>query len=631
MSAIAGIYSRHGAPIDRRLLEELSIALRQRGPDGESFTFMERVAMLHRPFHLDRESRFTPQPLQGESGTLICWDGRLDNREDLHPHLQASLPTHSRALDYFLATYEAWGIDGFVRLVGDFAVAIWDPRQERLVLAADSMGLCPLYHHTTEDFVYWSSSARSLVEALGLEVELDEGYIADFLTEPNPTERSPFKKVRAVPGSHALVADREKVETRRYWQIDPHREIRYRRQEDYQNHFREVFDEAVACRLQTDAPVFAELSGGLDSSSIVCVGDLLRRDGRVSAPDIHTVSYVYDTSPAADERPYMREIEEQRGRQGIHIRDEDHPILSPIPPELKADLPSSQVSFHGRRTALVDAMKEKGARVVLRGEAGDQLFWGDLGKAPFDLADYLRYGRLLKLLQTCRGWSRVLRVPFLKMLWQGACWPLLPRWLQAKTFFLEPQGEWLDRDFVKRLDFEERLLGPRDDVGFRSPSNRRQYTLVRAATRLYALQLFAPNGHVEAYYPFLDRRLVEFALALPVEEKLRVGETRSVVRRSLKGVLPETVRTRQTKGGPTQAFQRALIREWPWLKELLTEPRVCDLGIVDRDAFAATMQRARHGVLTHPSLLLRTISLELWLRSFETDVASSVRHEKAAL
>lgn len=630
MSAIAGIYSRNGAPIDQGILERLSRALQQRGPDGERSICKDRVAMVHRPFHIDRESRFTRLPLVVDDGVVLSWDGRLDNRDELGEALGEDLPPNPRAVDLIYTAYRKWGLDGFARLIGDFAVCLWDPRKEQLVLAADSMGLRPLYYHTTRDFLFWSSSARSLVEVLGLGLDLDEVYIAHFLTEPNPSERSPFRSVRAVPGSHALTATGQGIQVQRYWKLDPDYEIRYRTDAEYEEHFRRVFREAVACRLQTDGPVFAELSGGLDSSSIVRMGDQILEESGATAPAIETISYVYDTSPNADERPYMRLVEEQRGRKGVHFADEEHPILSPIPPGFKTDLPSGQIGFHGRRNALRKAMQARGARVVLRGEAGDQVFWGDIGYAPFDLADHLKQGHLLTLMRSCRNWSRLRRTAFPKMFWQGACWPLLPRSIQARSFYLEPMGEWLDKRFVRRLELHKRLLGPKDDVGFRLPSNRRQYSLIRAGTRLYALQMYTPGGHLEAYYPFLDRRLVEFAMAIPVDQKLRVGETRSILRRSLKGILPEAVRIRRTKTGPGQAFQRALVREWHWLAELLDEPRICDFGIADRDAFAATMHRARHGLLDNTSQLLRTISLELWLRSFETPQSCPNVHPKSA-
>lgn len=617
MSALAGIYSPNTAP-DRSIVSKLSQTLQQRGPDGETIRATEQVAMLYRPFHIDRESRFTPQPVEAPDGVLLSIDGRLDNRHELRDALRDDLPDRPRTPDFFWAAYRKWGIDAFAHLIGDFAVALWDPSRDRLVLATDSLGLRPLYYYPQEGRVFWSSSARSLVEVLDLGLELDEAYIADFLTEPNPCERTPFRQVRAVPGGHALTVTGGDLQLHRIWQLDPGHEIRYPDDAEYEAHFREVFFQAVTSRLQTDSPVFAELSGGLDSSSIVCVADRVLGEGLATAPELHTVSYVYDTSPAADERPYMRLVEAQRGRQGIHVRDEDYPILMPLPPGFKTDLPSNQISFLGRRTALMETMREKGSRVVLRGEVGDQVFWGDIGYVPFDLADHLRQGKLWTLARECRNWSRVLRSTFPNVLWQGAIWPNLPRRLQAKTFYLEPEVEWLNPDLVRRMDFEIRMLGPQDDVGFRLPSNRRQYSLIKAGTRLHALQMYVPDGHIEGSYPFLDRRVVEFAMAIPVDQKIRLGETRSILRRSLKGILPEKVRTRRTKGGPTQAFQRALVREWPWLRRLLSEPRVCDFGIVEREPFVQAMHKARHGVLSHPSMLLRTISLELWLRSFES-------------
>ena len=118
-------------------------------------------------------------------------------------------------------------------------------------------------------------------------------------------------------------------------------------------------------------------------------------------------------------------------------------------------------------------------------------------------------------------------------------------------------------------------------------------------------------------YPYLDRRLLEFGLALPLEQKLRPHESRSIVRRALRGRVPASVLERRTKAGPTEAFQRAMVRERQWLSQLFAEPRLAEIGVIDAGIFRTSLERARHGLVSHPAQMHRTVSLELWLRSLE--------------
>jgi len=244
------------------------------------------------------------------------------------------------------------------------------------------------------------------------------------------------------------------------------------------------------------------------------------------------------------------------------------------------------------------------------------MFWSTPHPA-LPLADLIAQGQVVDLFRSCGEWSRALKWPFVRTLTQGACWALLPRRWQALTRHEARLGEWLDARFAKRTDLPARMLGMVDDLGFRLPSTSIQYRLVRKTFRLHVVEWCSSEGWVDVRYPYLDRRVIEFALAIPLEQCVRPFETRSLVRRALRGILPEPVRTRKTKAGPSEAFCRALVREWGWVSTLLKDPRVAAHGFVDRAAFLRALDRARHGVVTSMVQLLRTVSLEIWLRTLE--------------
>ena len=615
MSAIGGAYARSGAPVPRALLAGVSAALREMGPDGEGFAFAEPVGMIYRPFHTSRESRGVEEPLSA-GGYLLSLDGRLDNAAEVFAALGADAPAAPGSAHLVLAAYRRWGEEGFARLVGDFALSLWDPRDRRLLLCCDAMGRRPLYYHLAPDLLVWASRSRPLLPAAEGGLRLDDGYVADFLTN-RPSHTSPFSGIAALPGGHVLAVDATGHQLTRYWSVDPLREITYRTDGEYEEHFREVFREAVACRIPQDAPVFCELSGGLDSSSITCVADGVLRGRAGGAPPMHTLSYVFDRAATSDERAFITPVEERLGRRGIHVAEDDGAILRPVPEGIEPDVPTPELCFLARQDFVTREMSRRGARVLLNGMGGDQMFWSE-PPAGLALADLLSQGRVGQVLRDGVTWSRALRWPYPKTLWMGACWPLLPRRVRALTQRHNPPGEWLHPAFVKRLDVRDRSLDLADDLGFRLPSRALQHGLIQQSFRAFALEWYASAGYVDVRYPYLDRRLVEFTLAIPFEQKVRPGETRSVVRRALRGILPEEVRTRTSKAGPSEAFHRALAREWPWLSRLAEEPRVAEYGYVDAGALRTSLQRARHGVATNTAQLLRTLSLEIWLRTLES-------------
>ena len=613
MSALAGVYARRGAALPIQALARMSREMAWVGPDGEHTACTPPVAMTVRALQV-LPGALDAKPHETADGSLVSFTGRIDNA----PEVWRALGEPHRATPpglLALAAYRRWGVEGFGRLVGDFVLALWDARHGRMVLAVDAMGTVPLYYHLGTEHLLWASRCRPLLQAAGLGTELDDEFVANFLANL-PSPGSPFRGVSQLLGAHALVVEGDRAELLRYWRPDATRQLRYATDAGYEEHFHEVFDGAVAARMQTAGPVWCELSGGVDSTTILFAAERLMREGKVLAPELRTVSYVFDGATSSDERPYIGMAEKQLGRAGLHISEEEYPILAPLPADYLPDLPSNQICYLARQDRLARAMADDGARVVLSGVGGDQLFWSEPPEA-LPLADLAAERRVGELLRQCAVWSKALGWPFLKTLWVGGFFPLLPARWQAKLQRFNPMGEWVDAGFVERMGLDVRILGSRADVDFALPSSAFQYAMIQQTMRIYALERTHPGPYVEARYPYLDRRMVEFSLAIPLEQKVRPTESRSVVRRAFRDRIPERLRRRETKAGPTEAFQRAIIREWPRLSALFTDSRAAAYGYINGPAFVAAMSRVRHGVVVNPAQMHRTISLELWLRTLE--------------
>lgn len=626
MSGIAGIYGRHGQAVDLDELERIvaSPGMQQLAPGGYEGMSRPPVALAcGGGFQTGQSGQRVRSPHVTSDGLILTFEGQLHNGDEVRRALGVRRDLDSTHLDLVIGAYRRWGINGFAHLIGEFAFALWDPHSAHLILCRDSLGQHALYYHVGTDQLSWASRCRPLVDGLALPHTFDEEFIAAYLLGWK-SERSPFRDVLPVPAGHVIVAQHGRVEQQRYWTPDPNQYIRYSSDAEYGEHLARLLREAVRCRIDSVEPVFCELSGGLDSSAIVCIADQLCKTGEVPTPSIRTVSHVFDNAATADERPYIGMVEEHIGRRGLHISERECPILSALPSSLYADLPTGQLCYIARQDHVTQVMHQSGAHVLLSGIGGDQLFWSGPPEA-LPLADRFMARDYIAVVRQAGAWAGALRWPFLKTVWQGAIWPNLPERWRAATQSDDSIGEWLHPDFASRQDLRLRSIVGNGGGGFSRPSQSLQYRLIGQGTRTEALQWVSSVGHVDKRHPLLDRRIVEFALAVPIEQSVRPGRNRIVFRDALDGVLPEPIRQRYTKAGPSEALFRALAREWQPLTTMARGAAVAQHGFIRGDAFMAALKRARHGVITNQVQLQRTLALELWLRSLERGAGAQGR------
>ena len=616
MSAIGGISFFDGRSVDIRALIGLGEALAMRGPDGGRERALGPTGMAYRAFHTNRESRRETQPLATSRGHLLAWDGRLDNREDLIAALPGSFVRDRTDAAIVMMAFLKWGGSFLTRLVGDFALSLWDPDSRELLLARDAFGTRPLFYHLTPERILWSSELEPLLYAKGVNLEIDDEYIADYLVYEVGLDQTPYREIRAVPPGHSLIVREGRPRLRRFWSLDPRSEIRCRDDREYEECFRQLFRDSIKCRLRADAPVWSELSGGLDSSSIVCVADQLIESGDARSPGLTTVSYIYDESSTSNEGSFIRCVEEQRREVGTHLYEKEIGLAAPDANDSLYSVPSGLLCFSRLYDRLNREMRRTGSRVLLNGRGGDHLLWSDPGVAP-ELADLLARFDLSGLHRRIRAWSRAQKTAYLTLLWKSAVKPLLPSYLSERLQPEQALPPWIDPEFARRLNLGRRSREEEDVFGFDLPSGRSRAVQLLGAIRSIGAHNLRSVGCTEVSYPFLHRPLVEFLMAIPIDQLLRPGETRSLHRRALKALLPEKIVNRQGKKGPDEAFYRGVAREWPKLRPIISEARVCARGYMDQRALREAFDRARCGIEIHSYALLRTLSLEFWLRSLE--------------
>lgn len=616
MSALGGILNFDGKPVDERVLTTMSNALASNGPDGGGQYINGSIGVVYRAFWTNKESRQEQQPLVTNKGQVLAWDGRLDNRSELIAGLRDELFDNQGDAHLVMAAYRKWGAGFVSRLIGDFALSLWEPVSRTLLLARDHAGPRPLFYHRAGDEFIWASELRVLLALRGPQLEVNDEFVAGFLTSQTTSTVTPFKNVHAVLPGHVAIAHQGHIKVERFWGPDPNYEIRYRTDEQYEEHFRQLFREAVRCRMRVDGPVWTALSGGLDSSAITCMAHEVLKSGEAEASRMKTVSFVYDISSSSDERNFIEPVEEKIGAAGLHVRESEYPPLGLFPDQSRISFPDGIDLHFARHKALFEEMNRDGARVLLTGHGGDELLHS--GASPTsELKDLIAQRQPLRLHRALRNWCKSSRSSYMALLWEDGIVPSLPLRLQLlfdrRDHIKLPA--WINSGFINSLGLRERKFSTADVFGFKLPSARSQALGYLSVVKLVSKAAYRARGSIEVSHPYMHRPLVEFIHAIPLQQQLRPGETRSLMRRALKGLLPNKVLNRKTKRGPDEAMLRAISREWPQLERMFTKPRAETLGYVDSKTLLAGFERARHGQgNTNLSIM---ISLELWLRALE--------------
>jgi asparagine synthase (glutamine-hydrolysing) len=545
----------------------------------------------------------------------VTWDGRLDNTDELDRALGSS---SEHDLQRVALSYKRWGIDGFNRLLGDYALSLWDIGRRRLLLARDPMGVRPLFYTFENGVVTWGTTLEAVLAGSDAGDEIDEDWIAGYLAHAIDTSATPYRCMRAVPPGHAVVLEGGALADHIFYELKALPIVRLPDDRAYEERFAELFCEAVRCRLAGHSHVGAELSGGMDSSSIVCVADWLIRDGQAPTGELFTLSLVYERSPESDERPFIRSVEAHTGRPGVHIAETDAPPFTRIE-EILYHSPTERQCVNAQFRRMSAAMQARGARLLLSGLAGDHVVNSDV-EASLLLADQLASGQLRSFANAVKRWHEaqhdtypaLIAGAFLHVLTPGRRRRLVVRHSSELLNAVEPS-------FARRTGLAERFAARAGSNRERPPSKRAHVAAIRGAVQMvgWLYDYDAGPWRYQVAYPFLDRRLAEFCLSVPSEVLNRPGDTRSLHRRALRSWLPAEIATRRDKRSSSPALARELAAGWDRIEPLLRDPHVVRRGILRAPALHSALDVVRSGRLTTLPLLLKALALETWLRAHE--------------
>jgi asparagine synthase (glutamine-hydrolysing) len=612
LSVQFGFVNLDGGPLDSGRLRLATSLLAPYAPSGLTTSAAQDgfVLLGLLPTQGPPNEKLAPRQLRG--GQVLTWIGRLDNRLELLHQLSPSVEGNSPDKDIVAAAYEQLGAKCLPRILGDWALSLWDPGQRTLTLAKDFLGSVPLFCLHTENVVAWSSVLGPLLALLDGEPSLDLEYLAGWLSLYPATDRSPYAAIHSVPPASILTIRGRVVERTTFWNFDGTGTIRYRSDRDYEEHFRVLLAQAIRRRLRSASPILAELSGGMDSSSVVCMADRLFARGEAETPRIDTVSFYTDSEADWDEQTFFTEVEQQRGAKGFHIRLDPEAIFRLDSPSCPSPVPGSEFRDRKAIRQLEQYILAQGHRVVLSGLGGDEVLGGVPTPFP-ELEDLLARGHFLDLAHSLKVWALTQRKPWIHLLLESAR-GFLPSFL-ARVPPGRQSASWLCDEFLRchraavaGYPARLRLFGP-------FPSfQENEATLEVLRRQIGCMPLPAHPPH-EKRYPLLDRDLVSFLFAIPREQLVRPRQRRSLLRRALRGIVPDAVLDRKRKGFVSSSPLRQFSRNWARLVAFTTEMRASSLGIVDPARFRDAFERAREGREVSLPLLLRTLSLELWLQN----------------
>lgn len=621
MSGLAGVYCLDGRPADVGRLRRMIVAVAHRGPDGEGEWSDGAVALAHRAGHTTPESFEEKQPLLDETGAVcLTLDGRVDNRDALAAWLRSRgvLPRTPSDAELVLQAYALSDDECLTRIVGDFALAIWDGRRRRLLCARDPLGIRPLYYRLEGRTLLWGSELRQIVATLSGRPAPNEGVIGEYLSNRLVSlDETLYRGILRVPPGHVLTVEDARIRTRRYWDVDPEREIRYRDDDEYAEHFLTLFREAVSCRLRSAGPTAIFLSGGLDSSSIAGMAARLAREGRVPADAVET--YTLDFShPDADERRWVNDV---AATTGLRLRrlDADRVAI----PSLATQVAELQ-DFPDIPTAhpwglLYDEARRRGARTAIWGYGGDEWLTG----TPAHGADLLRRLRLRALARQLRDDLRACRrlggppVGLVDVL-QWCVYPLVPRAVKrlVRRVCRRDVPSWIAPGFARRISLQERLTPTIVAPAFPTLAQQAIYGQLRSgwsAAEYEMADRFESRRSMESRYPFNDRRLVEFALALPEDQRWRAAETKFILRRAARELLPPSVAGRAGKGDFTYLFAESI--EQAMGKGPQRRLRLVDAGFLRPQAVTEMHRHIRGGESRYLGPLWMILATECWYRA----------------
>jgi asparagine synthase (glutamine-hydrolysing) len=550
---------RNGKDVDSELMKKMNEKLSHRGPDGSKTWVNDNVGLGHQMLWTTPESLHEELPFE-EDDLVITSDARIDNRDELSEKLGIRDEEDVSDSYFILKAYEKWGDDCPDKLLGDFAFAIWDKKEEKLFCARDHMGVKPFYYYLDDDMFVFGTEIKALFCVEGVPREINELKVALYLIKDTFDKKNTFyKNIRILKAAYLSIISANEIKNRVYWKLNPKLQIKMNSEEDYANAFCEIFSKALVCRLRSQLPLGSELSGGLDSSSIVCMSQKILNETYFKK--INTFSRIFDETPESDERYYIKKVIDKY-EINSHLINVDN--ISPLKNINDILYYQDQPFYTPHITKQIKSYKkvqENNVRVLLSGHGGDEI----VSKGKNYLQELAVTRQFNKLGKEIKGLSNNLNKNKFNLLITRIIFPQTPYCLKKIMLYIlgSEKNFILNKDFLKKLGLSEEIQIRRLDCLNKKTAKEYQYYNINYGyheTVFGTIDRRVAPFNIEMRYPFFDKRIVEFCYGIPTGMKMKNGWDRYILRISMENILPKEIQWRKHKTDLSPSYKKNLMK-----------------------------------------------------------------------
>lgn len=612
MCGISGILSFDGK-YNRGDILKMNKVLSHRGPDDEGTYFDEFIGLGHRRLSIIDLSKAGHQPMSDESGRYwIVFNGEVYNYLEIREELiKEGHEFHSNSdTEVILKSYIEWGVKCLQKFNGMWAFAIWDKEKKELFCARDRFGVKPFYYYHEDSYFVIASEIKAILEAEGVPREPNYERILQYLGNYPLLENKStfFKNIFQLPASHYALLKKGEMKIERYWDI----EKKSIEGVDAKERFLELFKDSISLRLRSDVPVGTCLSGGLDSSSIVCVLNKM-----IDPTKQKTFSSCFEDK-RFDEREYIEEVVKATSVTPFYT----FPDIDHIYPQIEKivwhqDEPFDSTSIFAQ-WSVMELAKKNGVIVLLDGQGSDEALAGYIPYKWYLLLDSFSNKNPFYLLKNSLGLFKSLKG--YKDYTNLSYYKILKRLVASK--FISKEKVKSSRSFYLKKEFIDNY---KDNLKlnyankFNSKLENKLYHDVYYSSLPRLLQYEDRDSmafSLESRVPFLDFRFVELIFSLPVSNKIKNGWTKYILRKAMKDILPEKIRCRKDKMGFVTPQDMWLTTIKDKVEEIFNSKEFLERPYIDPSGVSELLEKYYGGDYSLSNTIWKLYCQEIWMRVF---------------
>ncbi|MFN0278684.1 MAG: asparagine synthase (glutamine-hydrolyzing) [Pyrinomonadaceae bacterium] len=625
MCGIAGWINLKPSQNDEALLHSMCETIVHRGPDSEGIWMDDTVALgMRRLSIIDLHTG--DQPVTSEDKTVIAMvNGELYNFREVKAKLEKRGHKFVTQTDVEIVPhlYQEYGDDFVDHINGMYAISLWDTRKKRLILARDRYGEKPLYYGVFEGKLIYSSEPKALLAHPAVNAELDLDALRQYLSfDYVPAPRSIYKGISKLPAAHIMTVENAEIKTRRYWNLSFSKNGHKPSLEKAASELRDLISDAVRMRLVADVPLGILLSGGVDSSTVAAFAT------QHATETVKTFSIGF-SEDSFDESRYAREV-------ATHLRTDHYEEILSV--EKAADLISEIGAWLDEPlsdgslipTYMLARFVRRHVTVALGGDGGDEIFAGypmyfghKVASAYSSIPQFLRSGLIEPVVHRLPVSTKNLSFEYrAKRFVKSAKYETIARhhsWFGS--FSIDEQKPLLTENVLSQTSGDI-YAGPRnllDICDARDEIERMQYldmNFYMAEDILTKVDRASMAVSLETRAPFLDPRIGQFAAGLPLDYKLRGNKSKYILKKSVEGLLPNSILHRSKKGFGIPIAEWLKVRLNPLMHDLLSPSRLKDQGLFESKYVQTLIAEHEKNIASHHKQLWTLLVFQLWHDNF---------------